>query len=92
MNLIRLAKHRYQMEMLLVDSLPDEPLSPQTILEKAVDMAIEDLQQAQARGIDRRHKDILIWKACFDLRQAKEKVNESKQSDTRSTRNKNPKD
>lgn len=78
MNSIRLAKRRYQMEMLLVDALPDEPLSPQTILERAVNTAIEDLQQAQARGIDRRHKDILIWKACFDLQQAKEKANEAK--------------
>jgi len=39
-------------------------------------LAIKDLQQAQARGIDRRHKEVLIWKACFDLQQFMEKLNE----------------
>ncbi len=50
----------------------------QAILESAVDSAIRDLREAQMRGIDRRHKEVLIWRACFDLERAKEKLNETK--------------
>jgi hypothetical protein len=56
----------------------NEPPNSQTILEKAVVEAIKDLQQAQARGIDRRHKEVLIWKACFDLQRTMEKLDETK--------------
>ena len=50
----------------------------QAVLENAVDSAIKDLREAQMRGIDRRHKEVLIWRACFDLERAKEKLNETK--------------
>lgn len=49
---------------------------------EVVESAIKDLRMAQARGIDRRHKEVLIWKACFDLEQLMEMLNESKQSNT----------
>ncbi len=44
--------------------------------EKVIAEVIKDLQQAQARGIDRRHKEVLVWKACFDLQRLMEKLNE----------------
>ena len=44
---------------------------------EVVESAIKDLQMAQARGIDRRHKEVLIWKACFDLEQLMEMLNEA---------------
>lgn len=56
----------------------NEPANNQTILEKAIDEAIANLREAQIRGIDRRHKEVLIWKACFDLELAREKLNETK--------------
>ena len=49
---------------------------------EVVESAIKDLRMAQARGIDRRHKEVLIWKACFDLEQLMEMLNESKQNNT----------
>ena len=58
----------------------NEPPNSQTILENAISEAIKDLQHAQARGIDRRHREMLVWKACFDLQIAKEKVDEAKNS------------
>ena len=58
----------------------NEPRNNQTILENAVSEAIKDLQQAQMKGIDRRHKHMLVWKACFDLQIAKEKADEAKNS------------
>ena len=46
-----------------------------TLIE-AVDSAIKDLREAQMRGIDRRHKEVLIWRACFDLEQARRMIDE----------------
>lgn len=48
--------------------------------EKVIAEVIKDLQQAQARGIDRRHREMLVWKACFDLQKLMEKLNEAKDS------------
>jgi hypothetical protein len=45
-------------------------------VKEAIALAIKDLQEAQARGIDRRHKEVLVWKACFDLQRLLEKLNE----------------
>ena len=44
---------------------------------EVVESAIKDLHMAQARGIDRRHKEVLIWKARFDLEQLMEMLNET---------------
>lgn len=62
-----------------------------TLIE-AVDSAIKDLREAQMRGIDRRHKEVLIWKACFDLEQARRMIDESEPSNPRSTSGENPTD
>lgn len=45
-------------------------------IKEVIAEAIKDLEQAQARGIDRRHKEVLVWKACFDLQKLMEKLNE----------------
>lgn len=50
-------------------------------MKEVIAQAIKDLQEAQARGIDRRHKEVLIWKACFDLQQLMEKLNEEDRID-----------
>jgi hypothetical protein len=59
-------------------NLENEPQNIQSILEKAIERAITDLILAQQKGFDRRHRDVLVWKACFDLQQTMEKINETK--------------
>lgn len=59
------------MEMLLEPSSPDEP-SKQSILEQAVDSAIEDLEKANGRGIYTEHRKVLVWTALRSLKQARQ--------------------
>lgn len=59
---------------------------------EVVESAIKDLRMAQARGIDRRHKEVLIWKACFDLEQLMEMLNERKNRSDRDRPEELPRD
>lgn len=68
-------KHAKELATLVIRDC-NEGLRSRQATEEVIAQAIKDLQQAQARGIDRRHKEVLIWKACFDLQQLKEKLNE----------------
>ena len=72
-------KHAKELATLVIRDC-NEGLRNESELKKAVAEAIKDLQHAQARGIDRRHREMLVWKACFDLQIAKEKVDEAKNS------------
>ena len=53
-----------------------EPTTRYSILEKAVDSAILDLEKANGKGIFAEHRKVLIWTALRTLKQAKEKCYE----------------
>ncbi len=74
-------KHAKELATLVIRDC-NEGLRDRQATEDVIAEVIKDLQQAQARGIDRRHKEVLVWKACFDLQKLMEKLNEeSKTSD-----------
>ena len=64
------------MEMLLEPSAPHEPDQRYSILEKAVDSAILDLEKANGKGIFAQHRQVLAWTALRTLKQARENLHE----------------
>lgn len=64
------------MEMLLEPSSPYEPTTRYSILEKAVDLAILDLEKANGKGIFAEHRKVLVWTALRTLKQARENLHE----------------
>ena len=68
-------KHAKELATLVIRDC-NEGLRNQHATEEVIALAIKDLQEAQARGIDRRHREVLVWKACFDLQRLLEKLNE----------------
>jgi hypothetical protein len=53
-----------------------EPATRYSILEKAVDLAILDLEKSQAKGVYTQHRQVLAWTALRTLKQAKENLHE----------------
>ena len=47
-----------------------------SILKKAVELAILDLDKAQAKGVYNQHRQVLAWTALRTLKQALENLNE----------------
>jgi hypothetical protein len=64
------------MEQLLEAGSHYEPDSRYSILEKAVDLAIADLEKSQAKGVYNQHRQVLAWTALRILKQAKENLHE----------------
>jgi hypothetical protein len=64
------------LEMLLEPSSPYEPTTRYSILEKAVDSAILDLEKANGKGIFAEHRKVLTWTALRTLKQARENLHE----------------
>ena len=60
----------------LIDGSGYEPDTRYSILEKAVDLAIADLEKAQAKGVYNQHRQVLAWTALRTLKQAKENLHE----------------
>jgi len=60
----------------LIASSGYEPDQRYSILEKAVDLAIADLEKAQAKGVYNQHRQVLAWTALRTLKQAKENLHE----------------
>lgn len=67
---------KMHMEMLLEPSSSHEPDQRYSILEKAVDLAILDLEKAQAKGVYTQHRQVLAWTALRTLKQARENLHE----------------
>ena len=69
----------YMKKMLMEELIGSEyePPTRYAILEKAVDVAIADLEKANGRGIFTEHRKVLIWTALRALKQAKENLHES---------------
>jgi len=53
-----------------------EPDPRYSILEKAVDSAILDLEKANGKGIFAQHRQVLAWTALRTLKQARENLHE----------------
>lgn len=53
-----------------------EPDPRYSILKKAVESAIADLDKAQAKGVYNQHRQVLAWTALRTLKQALENLNE----------------
>jgi hypothetical protein len=53
-----------------------EPDPRYSILEKAVDSAILDLEKAQTKGVFKLHQQVLTWTALRTLKQARENLHE----------------
>lgn len=53
-----------------------EPDPRYSILKKAVESAIEDLEKSQAKGVYNQHRQVLAWTALRTLKQAKENLDE----------------
>ena len=53
-----------------------EPDLRYSILEKAVDSAILELEKSQAKGVYSQHRQVLAWSALRILKQAKENLHE----------------
>lgn len=64
-------------EELLHPSSSHEPDPRYSILEKAVDLAILDLEKALAKGVYNQHRQVLAWTALRTLKQAKENLDEA---------------
>jgi hypothetical protein len=64
------------LEMLLEPRSPYEPPNKYSILEKAIESAIEDLEKSQSKGVVAAHRRVLIWSALNTLKTVKEKCNE----------------
>jgi hypothetical protein len=60
----------------LILGSPHEPDTRYSMLEKAVDSAILDLEKANSKGIYNQHKQVLAWTALRTLKQAKEYLHE----------------
>ena len=60
---------RMWMEMLLE---PEPDPKDQTILKNVIEECIRDLEKAQMRGVERQHKEVLVWSACRNLKRLKE--------------------
>lgn len=66
-------------EELLHPSSTYEPDPRYSILEKAVDLAILELDKSQAKGIYSQHRQVLAWSALRILKQARENLHEHKE-------------
>jgi len=53
-----------------------EPSSRYSMLEKAVDSAIADLEKSQAKGVFAQHRQVLAWTALRTLKIARENLHE----------------
>jgi len=53
-----------------------EPDPRYSILKKAVESAIADLEKSQAKGVYTQHRQVLAWTALRTLKQAKENLDE----------------
>lgn len=68
----------YMKKMMMEELLGSagEPASRYSMLEKAVDLAIADLEKSQAKGVYNQHRQVLAWTALRTLKQAKENLHE----------------
>ena len=68
------------MKKMMMESLVEgsgfEPDPRYSILKKAVESAIEDLEKSQAKGVYNQHRQVLAWTALRTLKQAKENLDE----------------
>lgn len=55
-----------------------EPATRYSILEKAVDSAILELEKSQAKGVYSQHRQVLAWSALRILKQARENLHETR--------------
>jgi len=60
----------------LIGSSGYEPDPRYSILKKAVELAILDLDKAQAKGVYNQHRQVLAWTALRTLKQALENLDE----------------
>ena len=60
----------------LIDGSEYEPDPRYSILKKAVESAILDLEKSQAKGVYNQHRQVLAWTALRTLKQAKENLDE----------------
>lgn len=60
----------------LLTGLEIELATEYSILKKAVDSAIADLEKANAKGIYTQHRQVLAWTALRTLKQAMENLHE----------------
>ena len=60
----------------LLDGSGFEPDPRYSILKKAVESAIADLEKSQAKGVYNQHRQVLAWTALRTLKQALENLNE----------------
>jgi hypothetical protein len=60
----------------LLEGSEYEPLNRYSILEKAVDSAILDLEKANAKGVYNQHRQVLAWTALRTLKITLENLNE----------------
>jgi hypothetical protein len=60
----------------LLTGLEIELATEYSILKKAVDSAILDLEKANAKGVYNQHRQVLAWTALRTLKQAKENLYE----------------
>ena len=68
------------MKKMMMESLVEgsgfEPDPRYSILKKAVESAIEDLEKSQAKGVYNQHRQVLAWTALRTLKQALENLDE----------------
>jgi hypothetical protein len=62
----------------LLEGSEYEPATRYSILEKAVDSAILELEKSQAKGVYSQHRQVLAWSALRILKQAKENLDETR--------------
>lgn len=60
----------------LMTGLEIELATEYSILKKAVDSAIVDLEKSNAKGVYTQHRQVLAWTALRTLKQAKENLDE----------------
>jgi len=62
----------------LLEGSEYEPATRYSILEKAVDSAILELEKSQAKGVYSQHRQVLAWSALRILKQARENLDETR--------------
>lgn len=62
----------------LLEGSEYKPATRYSILEKAVDSAILELEKSQAKGVYSQHRQVLAWSALRILKQARENLDETR--------------
>ena len=62
----------------LLEGSEYEPATRYSILERAVDSAILELEKSQAKGVYSQHRQVLAWSALRILKQARENLDETR--------------